>query len=51
LFAILATSDLAFNQEKCVFAISELDFMVHHISTTGIAPSGATSRSFYFNIY
>jgi hypothetical protein len=37
LFAILAASDLAFSQEKCVFAISELDFRVRHISTTGVA--------------
>jgi hypothetical protein len=38
LFTILATSGLAFNQEKCVFAISELDFLVRHISATNIAP-------------
>jgi hypothetical protein len=37
LFAILAASGLAFNQEKCVLAISELDFLVRHISATGIA--------------
>jgi hypothetical protein len=51
LFAILAASGLAFNQEKCVFAISELDFLVRHIYATGIAPSETTSRSFYFDIY
>jgi hypothetical protein len=51
LFAILAASDLAFSQEKCVFAISELDFRVRHISATGIAPYGTTSRSFYFYKY
>jgi hypothetical protein len=38
LFTILATSGLAFNQEKCVFTISELDFLVRHISATNIAP-------------
>jgi hypothetical protein len=51
LFAILAASVLAFNQEKCVFAISELDFLARHISATVIAPSGTTSRSFYFDNY
>jgi hypothetical protein len=50
-FAILATSGLVFNQEKCVFAIPELDFLVRHISATGIAPSGSTPRSFYFSSY
>jgi hypothetical protein len=38
LFAILATSDLALNQEKCVFAVSELNFLVHRISAADVAP-------------
>jgi hypothetical protein len=37
LFAILAASGLAFSQEKCVFTISEMDFLVRHIPTTGVA--------------
>jgi hypothetical protein len=38
LFAILASNDLALNLEKCVFAVSELDFLGHRISAAGIAP-------------
>jgi hypothetical protein len=38
LFSILDTIGLAFNQEKCVFVISELDFLVHRISATGVRP-------------
>jgi hypothetical protein len=38
LFAILATNGLALNLEKCVFAISELDFLGHCISAAGVAP-------------
>jgi hypothetical protein len=60
LFAILTANSLAPNLEKCVFAESELDFLVHRISAAGIvrrrrrpvvAPSGIMSRSFYFNRY
>jgi hypothetical protein len=32
LFAILAANGLALNLEKCVFAVSELDFLGHRIS-------------------
>jgi hypothetical protein len=38
LFAILAANGLALNLEKCVFAVSELDFQGHRISTAGVAP-------------
>jgi hypothetical protein len=38
LFAILAANGLALNLEKCVFAISELDFLGHRISAAGVAP-------------
>jgi hypothetical protein len=38
LFAILATNGLALNLEKCVFTVSELDFLGHRISTAGVAP-------------
>ncbi len=38
LFAILATNGLALNLEKCMFAISELDFLGHRISAVGVAP-------------
>jgi hypothetical protein len=38
LFAILAAIGLALNLEKCVFAVSELDFMGHHISAAGVTP-------------
>jgi hypothetical protein len=37
LSAILAASGLVFNQEKCVFTISEMDFLVRHISATDVA--------------
>jgi cleavage and polyadenylation specificity factor subunit 1 len=38
LFAILAANGLALNLEKCVFAVSELDFQGHCISAAGVAP-------------
>jgi hypothetical protein len=38
LFAILAANGLALNLEKCIFAVSELDFLGHCISTTGVTP-------------
>ncbi len=38
LFAILAANSLALNLEKCVFALSELDFLGHRISAAGVAP-------------
>jgi hypothetical protein len=38
LFAILTTNGLALNLEKCVFAVSELDFLGHHISTASVTP-------------
>jgi hypothetical protein len=38
LFAILAANGLALNLEKCVFAVSELDFLGHRISAAGAAP-------------
>jgi hypothetical protein len=38
LFAILASNDLALNLEKCVSAVSKLDFLGHRISAAGIAP-------------
>jgi hypothetical protein len=38
LFAILAANGLALNLEKCVFAVSELDFLGHRISAAGIVP-------------
>jgi hypothetical protein len=37
LFAILTANGLALNLEKCVFAISELDFLGHRISAAGVA--------------
>jgi hypothetical protein len=38
LFAILAANGLALNLEKCIFAISKLDFLGHCISAAGVAP-------------
>jgi hypothetical protein len=38
LFAILAANGLALNLEKCVFAVSELDFLGHRISAAGVTP-------------
>jgi hypothetical protein len=38
LFTILSANGLALNLEKCVFAVSELDFLGHRISAAGIAP-------------
>jgi hypothetical protein len=38
LLAILAANRLALNLEKCMFAVSELDFLGHRISTAGVAP-------------
>jgi hypothetical protein len=44
LFAILAASGLAFNQEKCVFTISEMDFLVRHITATDVASLRANTQ-------
>ena len=38
LFAILTANGLALNLEKCVFAVSELDFLGHRITAAGVAP-------------
>jgi hypothetical protein len=38
LFAILTANGLALNLDKCVFAVSELDFLGPRISTAGVAP-------------
>ncbi len=38
MFAILAANSLALNLEKCVFPVSELDFLGHGISTAGVVP-------------
>jgi hypothetical protein len=38
LFAILAANGLVLNLEKCLFAVSELDFLGHRISTASVAP-------------
>ncbi len=38
LFAILTANGLALNLEKCVFAVSELDFLGHRISAAGVTP-------------
>jgi hypothetical protein len=46
LFAILAANGLALNLEKCIFAVSELDFLGHRISTTGDPPPGQRSGHF-----
>jgi hypothetical protein len=37
LFAILAANGLALNLEKCIFAVSKLDFLGHRISAVGVA--------------
>ncbi len=38
LFAILNSNSLAFNLEKCVFAVSELDILGHRISAACVTP-------------
>ncbi len=38
MFAILAANGLALNLEKCVFTVSELDFLGHRITAAGVAP-------------
>jgi hypothetical protein len=49
LIAILAANGLALNLEKCVFAISELDFLGHRISAAGVAPP-PVQRSGHFGL-
>ncbi len=38
LFTILAANRLAFSLEKCVFTVSKMDFLGHHISAAGVTP-------------
>jgi hypothetical protein len=38
LLTILADNGLVLNKEKCVLAVSELDFLVHRISAADVAP-------------
>ena len=38
LFAVLAANGLALNLAKCVFAVTELDFLGHRISAAGVHP-------------
>jgi hypothetical protein len=38
LFTILAANGLVFKLEKCMFAVSELDFLGHRISAAGVTP-------------
>ncbi len=48
LFAILAANGLALNMEKCVLAVSELDFLVRHISATDISPLRVNAQVILF---
>jgi hypothetical protein len=50
LFAILAANGLALNLEKCVFAVSELDFLGNRISAAGVAPLRDNVRSFWTSL-
>ena len=51
LFAILAANGLALNLEKCVFAVSKLDFLGHRNSLLlASPPSGTTFRSFWTSL-
>jgi hypothetical protein len=47
LLAILAANGLALNLEKCMFAVSELDFLGHRSPPPASPPSGTMSRSFW----
>ena len=37
-FSVLATNGLHLNPAKCTFAVSEVDFLGHHITPSGIEP-------------
>jgi hypothetical protein len=48
-FQCLADNGLAINLDKCKFAVEELDFLGHHLSTAGITPfSGILQVMFDF---
>ena len=38
LFKLLSANGLVINKTKCVFGAKELDFLGHHVSSTGITP-------------
>jgi hypothetical protein len=38
LLTILVNNGLVLNKEKCVLAVSELNFLVHRISAADVAP-------------
>jgi hypothetical protein len=48
LLTILAANGLVLNKEKCVLAVSELDFLVHRISTADVAPLRENAQLFSF---
>ena len=37
-FERLATHDIVFNPNKCLFGVKEMDFLGHHITPQGITP-------------
>jgi hypothetical protein len=38
LFQRLQTAGLVINQEKCVFGVTEVDFLGHHVTAAGVSP-------------
>ncbi len=38
LFQRLQTAGLVINQEKCVFGVAEVEFLVHHVTAAGVSP-------------
>jgi hypothetical protein len=38
LFQRLQTAGLVINQEKCVFGVTEVEFLGHHVTAAGVSP-------------
>ena len=38
MFQLLQTAGLVINQQKCVFGVTEVEFLGHHVTAAGVSP-------------